>query len=232
MTSQKQIEANRRNTLLSTGPRTEEGKKISRANAYRHGLTAETVIIGLEDAAEYYDFEAEIVSEYEPESVIERELTRRMASLLWRLRRSTLIETGLLRGQLERAPRRGGKSDVIPQANGAAVDTIIRWAGLSTLSQPRDSPNEDRSDANQNGRYESGSTGCETPERCPRNKQQAITRGFLNLTDLPSAPLERIGRYEAALWRQFVQTLFALDEAKRHRLVTSRRHFTPYPPQW
>ena len=44
MTSFRQIEANRRNALRSTGPRTEEGKRSSRANAYRHGLTAETVV--------------------------------------------------------------------------------------------------------------------------------------------------------------------------------------------
>jgi len=53
MTSFKQIEANRRNALKSTGPITEEGKLQSRCNAVRHGLTAETVIGALEDAEDY-----------------------------------------------------------------------------------------------------------------------------------------------------------------------------------
>ncbi len=44
MTSYRQIEANRRNALKSTGPKTEAGKQASRCNAVRHGLTAETVI--------------------------------------------------------------------------------------------------------------------------------------------------------------------------------------------
>src|SRR5476649_33302 len=96
MTSQRQTEANRRNALLSTGPRTEDGKERSRQNAVQHGLTAETVIIGIEDAAEYRAFESEIVTEYDPKSVVERELTRRLASLLWRLRRANPIEAGLL----------------------------------------------------------------------------------------------------------------------------------------
>ena len=42
MMSYRQIEANRRNALLSTGPKTETGKKASRRNALRHGLTALT----------------------------------------------------------------------------------------------------------------------------------------------------------------------------------------------
>ena len=46
MTSLKQIAANRRNALKSTGPTTSEGKQRSRCNAVRHGLTAETVIVG------------------------------------------------------------------------------------------------------------------------------------------------------------------------------------------
>jgi hypothetical protein len=45
MTSLRQIEANRRNARLSTGPITEEGKKKSRRNALRHGLAAETIIV-------------------------------------------------------------------------------------------------------------------------------------------------------------------------------------------
>ena len=53
MSSLKKIEANRRNALKSTGPRTPEGKERSRRNALRHGLTAETVIAALEDAEDY-----------------------------------------------------------------------------------------------------------------------------------------------------------------------------------
>jgi len=36
-TSFRQIEANRRNALKSTGPKTDAGKKASRCNAVRHG---------------------------------------------------------------------------------------------------------------------------------------------------------------------------------------------------
>src|ERR1700677_3326015 len=102
MTSFKQIDANRRNARHSTGPVTEEGKQRSRCNAVRHGLTAETVIGALEDADDYRAFEAAIIADYDAQSAVERELVLRLASLLWRLRRSTTVETGLFEIQADR----------------------------------------------------------------------------------------------------------------------------------
>ena len=101
MTSIKQIEANRRNSLKSTGPKTEAGKRASRCNAVRHGLTAETVIGALEDAEDYRGFEAAITADYDAQSAVERELVLRLASLLWRLRRASTIETGLFEIQAD-----------------------------------------------------------------------------------------------------------------------------------
>src|SRR4051794_3021138 len=95
MTSFKQIEANRRNARQSTGPSTLEGKLRSRRNAVRHGLTAETVIGALEDAEDYKAFEAAVITDYDAQSAVERELVLRLASLLWRIRRATTMETGL-----------------------------------------------------------------------------------------------------------------------------------------
>ena len=97
MTSVRQIEANRRNALRSTGPQTDEGKQRASQNAVRHGLTAETVIVPLEDADDYQAFEQAVTADYDGETAVERELVLRLASLLWRLRRATSVETGLLR---------------------------------------------------------------------------------------------------------------------------------------
>src|SRR4249919_950889 len=101
MTSWQQFQANRLNALKSTGPRTEEGKRASRCNALRHGLTAETVIGGLEDSEDYRSFEAAIIADYDAETAVERELVLRLASLLWRLRRIIAIETDLFQIQAE-----------------------------------------------------------------------------------------------------------------------------------
>jgi hypothetical protein len=96
MTSARHIETNRLNALKSTGPKTEAGKARSRCNAVRHGLTAETVIDDLEDADDYRAFELAVTAGFNAESAVERELVLRLAGLLWRLRRATAIEAGLL----------------------------------------------------------------------------------------------------------------------------------------
>src|SRR2546430_16425225 len=101
MTSFRQIEANRRNAIRSTGPSTEEGKRRSRRNAIRHGLCAETVIENIEDVDDYRAFEAAVVADYEARTAVAREVVLRLASLVWRRRRATAIETDLLRIQAE-----------------------------------------------------------------------------------------------------------------------------------
>src|SRR5262249_61213299 len=101
MTSYRQIEANRGNALRSTGPKTEPGKQASRRNALRHGLTADTVIGTLEDADDYRAFEEAITADFDAQSAVERELVLRLASILWRLRRATSMETGLFEIQAQ-----------------------------------------------------------------------------------------------------------------------------------
>ena len=132
MTTLRQIEANRRNARLSTGPVTDDGKKRSRRNALRHGLTAETVIDALEDADDYAAFEMAIKADHDAQTAVERELVLRLASLLWRLRRATAIESGLFQtqatDQLPFRPTR--RSDQGPQAITAALDDDTTTPGI------------------------------------------------------------------------------------------------------
>jgi hypothetical protein len=64
-------------------------------------LTAETVIVALEDIEDYQAFEGAIIADYDARTAVERELVLRLASLLWRMRRATAIETDLLQIQAE-----------------------------------------------------------------------------------------------------------------------------------
>lgn len=93
MTTEKQRRANGRNALKSTGPKSATGKKRVRCNAIKHGLTAVTVVTPQESVTEYKRFEDALYEEFQPESVVERELVGRLGSILWRLRRAVSFET-------------------------------------------------------------------------------------------------------------------------------------------
>jgi hypothetical protein len=49
VTSLRQLEANRRNSGLSTGPKTSEGKERARRNALKHGLSGEGIVLPEEE---------------------------------------------------------------------------------------------------------------------------------------------------------------------------------------
>jgi len=55
----------------------------------------------VEDVDDYRGFEAAVIAHYDARTAVEREPVLRLASLLWRLRRTTAIETDLLRIQAE-----------------------------------------------------------------------------------------------------------------------------------
>jgi hypothetical protein len=51
MSSIRQVDANKRNAALSTGPKSEQGKRISRANAITNGLSGQGIALADSDAA-------------------------------------------------------------------------------------------------------------------------------------------------------------------------------------
>jgi hypothetical protein len=95
MISQKQLEANRRNAQHSTGPRTEEGKKVSALNARRHNLTGQVTAMTDADRIMHDAFSAAIVENLAPEGAMEIQLAQRIATDSWRLNRISAIEGNL-----------------------------------------------------------------------------------------------------------------------------------------
>src|SRR5271156_2716657 len=92
MSSESQLEANRANAQLSTGPSTEAGKATSRFNATRHGLTSQVACMTWEDRDAFNHFCTAMVADYHPEGVIETELAQSIAEDHWRLNRVRAIE--------------------------------------------------------------------------------------------------------------------------------------------
>src|SRR6266404_2521916 len=91
MATDKQIAANRRNAQLSTGP-SEAGKKISRMNAWRHGLTGHLDVRTPEEQEAHDQFCAAIISSFAPAEGIERQFAQSVAEDHWRLNRASTIE--------------------------------------------------------------------------------------------------------------------------------------------
>jgi hypothetical protein len=159
----------------------------------RHGLTAETVIGALEDAEDYTAFEAAIIADYDAQSAVERELVLQLASLLWRLRRATVIETGLfeiqaqhLRDYREHCRTGPGSRDVIQATLGQGAPTT-GFSHDPNAHMKADDP------------------------------MVEFARCFLRLTNLPSFSVDRLSRYEATLWSRVTRTLYALEILDRRK---------------
>lgn len=207
MASEKQVSANQRNAAKSTGPVTQDGKLQSRRNAMRHGLTAATVVPAMEDAEEFEQFEAAIRADYQAVSAVEHELVARLTSLLWRLRRSSLIETNLFKLQARLAKDKELEAEIGPDAGSPGMGVFYRLLRSPETPLPSETPPTvpeptmpEAVAPNQNARQ-------------PRRPNPAMI--FLRLCNLNSFPIERINRYETALWRQAVQTMFLLDSCKK-----------------
>jgi hypothetical protein len=93
MSTQKQIEANRRNALKSTGPKSEEGKAKSSMNALRHGLTAAQAVLPHEDENDYEKFREGMLESYAPENPAELAIVEELVNANWRLLRLHRVET-------------------------------------------------------------------------------------------------------------------------------------------
>ena len=212
MTTLKQIEANRRNARHSTGPVSEEGKLRSRRNAFRHGLTAETIIAALEDAEDYRTFEAAIIADYDAQSAVERELVLRLASLLWRIRRATTMETGLFEIQAKHVL--DFQKTRQAQQDGARIVHAM-FGRADPISSDLDDTHHITEDT------EAPLSSAPNLEDQPTN----LARCFLRLANLPSYPLDRLSRYEATLWRQAGQILFALASLERCKPWERRTRF-------
>jgi hypothetical protein len=93
MATPAQLAANRANAQQSTGPRSVEGKSVSRFNALKHGVDAASPVIPGEDPAEYQELAAEYQRRFQPETPDERYHVQTMIDSDWQKRRLGRLET-------------------------------------------------------------------------------------------------------------------------------------------
>ena len=156
--------------------------------------SAESVIGALEDAEDYKAFESAVAAGFDADTAVERELVLRLASLLWRLRRSTAIDTGLLETPSEVDTAPDLESDA--PANEQATGGITEFLGPENHTSLKDSDDKVQNDT----------------------LNVEIARRFLQL-DVKC--FQQLGRYETALWRQAYQVIFVLNVLRRQNLDRS-----------
>jgi hypothetical protein len=92
MTSEARQTANAANALLSTVPRTNDGKSRSAQNARQHGLAAARVVIAAEDREDFEELHAQLQFEIRPEGALQQILFDQLVASAWNLRRKRRME--------------------------------------------------------------------------------------------------------------------------------------------
>jgi hypothetical protein len=92
--SEAQLNANRANAQMSTGPTSPAGKEISSHNAVKTGLTGRTILLPTDDVAAYQSIVAMVNAKFAPVNDIEKHLTQTIADTEWRLLRIPVLESG------------------------------------------------------------------------------------------------------------------------------------------
>ena len=98
--SDKKLQANRRNALKSTGPRTTQGKSRSSRNAITHGLFARNLLLPDESSQELHELKMSILKRLNPRDMLELQLVDQIVADCWMGRRARSAEQVLYRTRL------------------------------------------------------------------------------------------------------------------------------------
>lgn len=107
--SERQLTANRRNAQKSTGPRTAEGRAVSKMNALKHGILSTEVLVAElarpESRREFLALQRRFWEDLQPVGPLEEMLVDQIVTAHWRLRRALHAEAGEIALKLDRQQR-------------------------------------------------------------------------------------------------------------------------------
>ncbi len=202
MTSEKQIQANRRNAQRSTGPQTPQGKAAVRLNANKHGLRSQDVLLPGEDGEALKALDENLRAELQPVGELENLLVDGIIAAHWRLRRLRRVESGIFAWQLygelaERAQQeaRAYESNVLIEI-GDSMDTIT----------------------DKQKHQEALSKAQEMKAKQDDAETATLGRTFIRDADQANA-FSKLSRYETTIERSLYKALHELQ-----RLQAARRH--------
>ena len=95
--SQAQINANRQNAQLSTGPTSVAGKAVSSMNAGKHGIYAESLIFPGENPEDLAALQQAYVDQFHPQGPVEEKLVEILVRCDWMGKRYDRVEPHVVR---------------------------------------------------------------------------------------------------------------------------------------
>jgi hypothetical protein len=204
MTSDRRAEANRRNALRSTGPKTPEGKAAVRLNALKHGLLSREILLPGEDEEALRELGERLRAELQPVGELENLLVDRIIAAYWRLRRLGRVEAGIFAWELYEELAERAESKAREYESGSADE-------LMDLIHTKITDEEKHAQALEKVRQ-------------MRSEQQAesITLGRTFARDADKAnAFSKLSRYETAIERQLYKALHELERRQAARLGAS-----------
>ena len=94
-TTQAQIDANRANAQLSTGPKSEEGKRASSSNAIKSGLTGSRLYIRAGEQTEFDELLRLLTEQLQPSGILQCQFFDLILHASWNIHRCMALEASL-----------------------------------------------------------------------------------------------------------------------------------------
>ena len=199
MTSEKQAQANRRNALKSTGPKTPEGKAAVRLNANKHGLRSQEVLLPGEDEEALKELDENLRAELQPLGELENLLVDGIIAAHWRLRRLRRVEAGIFAWELY--------GELAERAQQEAH--TYEWSVLDALGSPEQITDEQK--------HQKALSRAQEMKAKQDAESATLGRTFIRDADKANA-FSKLSRYETAIERSLHKTLHELQ-----RLQAARR---------
>jgi hypothetical protein len=199
MTSEKQAQANRRNALKSTGPKTPEGKAAVRLNANKHGLRSQEILLSGEDEEALKELDENLRAELQPVGELENLFVDGIVAAHWRLRRLRRVEAGIFAWELY--------GELAERAQQEAH--TYEWSVLDTLGSAEQITDEQK--------HQEALAKAQEMKAKQDAETATLGRTFIRDADQANA-FSKLSRYETAIWRSLYKALHELQrlQAARH----------------
>jgi hypothetical protein len=143
-----------------SGPKTDEGKAVSKYNAIKHGLLTKEVLVDADEVNDLNQLKEALYEALDPVGPMENLLVDRIISNAWRLRRAIQVETKTMEwyqndfdffpvGQSEEQQARKSVKNML---SNDSVDTILRYETTIERSLFRALHELERLQAKRNGK--------------------------------------------------------------------------------